>query len=125
MDSRGLFRVTLIKAWRGLSLMAAISLAALQSAVAATTDDWSNCDPAKGDKAIAACRQLIKSGNLTPKELHHAYFKLFEIYYDHGIAEKSKGKLKEAIADFDRAIHLNDSQIAELNHQPEHMSVFR
>jgi tetratricopeptide (TPR) repeat protein len=87
-------------AW-GSSLIAAISLPVwLSGAAAAASIDWSGCDPAKGDDAIAACSQLIQSGKLKPNDLFHAYL-------NRGLAEKSKGKLNEAIADFDKATQLN------------------
>jgi tetratricopeptide (TPR) repeat protein len=78
-----------------------MSLAAWQSAAAGVASiDWSGCDPTKGDEAIAACSQLIQSNKLKPNDLSRAYF-------SRGLAKKSKGKLSEAFADFDRAIQLN------------------
>jgi hypothetical protein len=71
-------------------LIAAISLAGWQSAAAAAASiDWSGCDAAKGDEAIAACSHLIQSAKLKPNYLSRAYF-------NRGLAEKSKGKLNEA-----------------------------
>jgi clan AA aspartic protease (TIGR02281 family) len=82
------------------TLVAALSLAVWLSAAAAAPIDWSGCDAAKGDEAIAACGQLIKSGKLSPNDLSRAYL-------NRGLAEKSKSEISEAIADFDRAIRLN------------------
>jgi len=90
----------------GLFLALALLQAGTHRAGAWTMEDWNRCQGIANDSGlapearIAACTQLIHTGQLTPENLAIAY-------YDRGIDDSLDKLPDQAMADYTKAIAIN------------------
>lgn len=87
---------------------AGLLLAALPAL--AQQDDRTICERASGDAAIAACTRAITSGTVTGVDLA-------KLHTNRGVELKNKGRLDEALKDYDESIRLNPSDFFAFNNR--------
>jgi tetratricopeptide (TPR) repeat protein len=90
-------------------LAAGLLLAALPAS-AQPDDDRTTCERASGDAAIAACTRAISSGRFSGIELA-------KLHNNRGVELKNKGRLDEALKDYDETLRLNPSDFFAFNNR--------
>jgi tetratricopeptide (TPR) repeat protein len=89
---------------------AGLMLAALALPAVAQPDDRTMCERASGDAAIAACTRAIASGTFSGIELA-------KLHNNRGVELKNKGRLDEALSDYDTTLRLNPSDFFAFNNR--------
>jgi tetratricopeptide (TPR) repeat protein len=89
---------------------AGLMLAALALPASSQPDDRTTCERASGDVAIAACTRAIASGTFSGIELA-------KLYNNRGVELKNKGRLDEALSDYDTTLRLNPSDFFAFNNR--------
>jgi tetratricopeptide (TPR) repeat protein len=89
---------------------AGLMLAALAFTASAQPDDRTTCERASGDPAIAACTRAIASGTFSGIELA-------KLHNNRGVELKNKGRLDEALKDYDVTLRLNPTDFFAFNNR--------
>ncbi len=92
-------------------LIAAVALSmTAANALAASKQDWDDCQADDPDRSIAGCTRIIDSRGETPKNRAIAF-------YNRGIAYSDKGDQDRAITEYDQAIRLDPNYVSAYNNR--------